>query len=107
MSGDVAHIQAHARSLASCFAELPTLQGISYALESNGAGDGNRTAAAPEATPACALLALPRDVLRRIMQSMAPPDVRALGGTCRLMRDIARDAMPGLLLDLFPHQARS
>ena len=57
--------------------------------------------------PACALLGLPRDVLRRMMRGMAPPDVRALGGTCRLLRDVAMDAMPGLLLDLFPHQARS
>ena len=99
---------AHARSLASCFAELPALQGISYASasERNGVGNGNRTAAVPEAPPVCALLALPRDVLRRMMRGMAPPDVRALSGTCGLMRDVARDAMPGLLLDLFPHQAR-
>ena len=52
------------------------------------------------------LSALPVDVLRHLMRRMSPPDVRALAGTCRLLRNVARDAMPGLLLDLFPHQVR-
>ena len=106
----VLHVQSRranegcACSLASCFAELPTLQGISYAAESNSPGNASRTTAVSEASPACALLALPRDVLRLMMRGMAPPDVRALGGTCRPLCDVARDATPGLLLDLFPHQ---
>lgn len=36
----------------------------------------------------------------------APADLRALAGTCRLLRHLAADIVPGLKLTLFPHQAR-
>ena len=104
------------RSLTSCFAELPALQGApagtGAALTAADAGnviDEAAAAAASDLVPglaagAGALSALPQDVLRHVMRRMPPPDVRALAGTCRLLRDVARDVLPGLLLDLFPHQ---
>jgi hypothetical protein len=71
--------------------------------------DGVAAVAASDPAPETAesageLSALPHDVLLHVMRRMPPPDVRTLAGTCRLLRYVARDAMPGLLLDLFPHQ---
>ena len=64
------------------------------------AGAGAAAAGALESQ----LLALPTEVLRLLLRWLPPPDVRSVGGTCRVLRGVCRDVMPGLKLNLFPHQ---
>lgn len=50
---------------------------------------------------------LPAEVLEAVVARLYAHDTVRLGATCRGFRALAREATPGLLLSLYPHQARS
>lgn len=54
----------------------------------------------------CALLELPRDVLERVVGYLDVQAARRLGSTCHLLHALSQEAVPGLRLSLYPHQAR-
>ena len=49
---------------------------------------------------------LPLALIQNIVARLDYKDVARLGHTCSFFRALAEDATPGLLLSLYPHQAR-
>ena len=62
-----------------------------------------------QAAPPCrtGFADLPQDCMLNIMNRLGPRDLANFSGSCRALRVLSRQAVPGLHLTLYPHQVRA